>query len=152
MSEAFANIELYNLMCGEFIRWTHILNAFSLSLTGLLGIPPSPNNGTVGSLYHMLTPSLLPTLPPPQAFQGSEGVRDSCPYPTDEDTYNMRSFCDECVCRNQTECADVSNTTINESNMLLNPTAEQSEWRIVHDYNEVSFKHVYTSMFSHKDS
>ena len=79
----------------------------------------------------MLTPSLLPTLPPPQTFQGSEGVRDSCPYPTDEDTYNMRSFCDECVCRNQTECADVSNTTINDSNMLLNPSAEQSERIIV---------------------
>ena len=102
--------------------------SLSLSLLGLLGISPSPNNGTVGSLYHMLTPSLLPTLPPPQTFQGSEGVSDSCPYPTDEDTYNMRSFCDECVCWSNDKCADVSNATMDDSNLLLNLNTDESKY------------------------
>ena len=75
----------------------------------------------------MLTPSLLPTLPPPQAFPGTSGVHGSCPYPTNEAMYNARSFCDDCVCRKEAQCADISNMTIDDSNMLLNLTASLSE-------------------------
>ena len=96
-------------------------------ITGLLGITPLTNNGTIGSLYHMLTPSLSSTLPPPQTFPGTKGVRESCPFPTDKEIYDKRSSCEECVCWNETECANISNTTINESNMLLNLSASQSE-------------------------
>ena len=96
------------------------------SLTGLLGITPSSNNGTIGSLYPMLTPSLLPTLPPVQAFPGTSGVHGSCPYPT-EAMYNARSFCNDCVCSNlnNTQCVDVSNVAVNTSNMVLESTPTQ---------------------------
>lgn len=44
--EPFHNIELYNLMCH------------------LTGVEPSPNNGTMGSLYHILAqPPEYPKLP-----------------------------------------------------------------------------------------
>lgn len=44
--EPFHNIELYNLMCH------------------LTGVEPSPNNGTLGSLYHILAqPPEYPKLP-----------------------------------------------------------------------------------------
>ena len=68
---------------------------------GLLGIDPLPNNGTAGSLYHLLAPSLLPTLPPPQALQGTPGIIDSCPYLVSDDngTLSRQSFCKEGVCR-----------------------------------------------------
>ena len=98
--------------------------------TGLLGITPSPNNGTAGYLHHMLTPSLLPTLPPPQTLQGVPGNIESCPYPVDEATYNVRSFCDECVCRNKGQCADVSKGTIDDSNLLLNLITDDSKHSI----------------------
>ena len=100
-----------------------------LMYAGLLGVDPLPNNGTAGSLYHLLTPSLLPTLPPPQALSGTPGIVDSCPYPTsdDEGTLSRRSFCKECVCRNEEQCADVSNTAIDNSNTLLNLLTDDSK-------------------------
>ena len=95
---------------------------------GLLGVDPLPNNGTAGSLYHLLTPSLLPTLPPPQALPGTPGIVDSCPYPTmDEETLSRRNFCKECVCRNEEQCADVSKTVIDDSNSLLNLLTDDSK-------------------------
>ena len=127
MSEAFSNIELYNLMCGELINSDLTYNEPLSCNTGLLGITPLTNNGTAGSLYHLLIPSILSNLPPPQTFQGTRGVRESCPYPTDEEINNMRSFCEDCVCWNETQCADISNATIGDSNELLNLTATQSE-------------------------
>ena len=97
----------------------------------LLGITPSPNNGAMGSLYHLLTPSLLPSLPPPQTLhvqelEAARGVSESCPFPTDQETYNRRSFCEECVCWD--ECAEnITNATIGEANQLLNLTADKSK-------------------------
>ena len=45
-AEPFHNIELYNLMCH------------------LTGVEPYPNNGTLGSLYHILAqPPQYPQLP-----------------------------------------------------------------------------------------
>ena len=136
MSDPFANIELYNLMCGELTKRLQItcaLHAVTHSNnypTDLLDITPSPNNGTVGSLHHLLTPSLLSSLPPPQTLHTQEleeakGVIKSCPFPTDQETYNTRSFCEECVCWD--ECTDVSNDTINAANQLLNLTADKSK-------------------------
>ena len=80
----------------------------------------------------MLTPSLLPTLPPPQTFQGTPGVRESCPYLTDEVVYNARSFCKDCVCWNDAKCAEVSNFTMDESNLLLNLNTDESKsWNLI---------------------
>ncbi|XP_069945241.1 venom phosphodiesterase isoform X1 [Cherax quadricarinatus] len=57
-TEPFQNIELYNLMCY------------------LTGVTPSPNNGTFGSLHHILAnPPAPPTLPP-------ETKPPTSPYPT----------------------------------------------------------------------
>jgi hypothetical protein len=132
VAEPFANIELYNLMCGELRekereRVGTFMN-FRCFCAGLLGIEPLPNNGTMGSLHHILTPSLLPSLPPPQALIGTLGITASCPYPLDEDgTYSRRSFCAECVCWRMEECADVSNATIDDSNLLLNLITDESK-------------------------
>ena len=132
VSEPFANIELYNLMCGELRSQSLkscLSSIHSTNYSGLLGITPSSNNGTAGSLYHLLTPSRLSSLPPPQALHETEkitGVSESCPYPTNEDTYNMRSFCEECVCWE--ECVNISNTTIDESNKLLDVSTETSKF------------------------
>ena len=128
-------------MCGELtgiklqlqVAQCHVLQALiihKITHAGLLGITPSPNNGTVGSLYHLLSPSLLPSLPPPQTLHVQEleeakGVTDSCPFPTDRETYTARSFCEECVCWD--ECANVTNATISEANQLLNLTADKSK-------------------------
>ena len=78
----------------------------------------------------MITPSLVPSLPPPQTLHVHEldsavGVSESCPYPMDQDTYNARSFCEECVCWDK--CANVTNATINEANQLLNLTSDKSK-------------------------
>ena len=86
----------------------------------------------MGSLYHLLTPSLLSSLPPPQTLHVQEleeakGVGESCPYPMDQETYNTRSFCEECVCWD--ECTNVSNATIGEANQLFNLTADKSKLR-----------------------
>lgn len=96
---------------------------------GLLDIDPLPNNGTVGSLYHLVTPSLLPNLPLPQALPGSPGIVDSCPYPTSDDkgALSRWSFCKECVCRRAEQCADVSNAAIDDSNMFLNLLTDESK-------------------------
>ena len=96
--------------------------------TALLGITPSPNNGTVGSLYHILNSSLLPTLPPPQTFHGTPGIRKNCSYPIDEATYNTRTFCNVCVCWHDDLCPLYDNASINASNPLLNQTFQQSEF------------------------
>ena len=103
----------------------HSLNIHSMYCPGLLGITPSSNNGTFGSLYHMISPSFLSSLPLSSALRGASGSRDSCYFPTDDSTYSSRSFCDECVCRGQ--CADVSNTIINASNLLLNLNSDQGK-------------------------
>ena len=102
---------------------------FNYFSAGLLGIEPLPNNGTTGSLHHLLTPSLLPSFPPPQALPGTPGITGSCPYPLDEDgMYSRRSFCEECVCRRMEECADVSNATIDDSNLRLNLITDESKF------------------------
>ena len=121
---------------------------FNYFSAGLLGIEPLPNNGTTGSLHHLLTPSLLPSFPPPQALPGTPGTTDSCPYPLDEDgTYSRRSFCEECVCRRTEECADVSNATIDDSNLLLNLITDESKFHRKKKLMKVLHVHVYVPIF-----
>ncbi|XP_072026904.1 venom phosphodiesterase 2-like [Amphiura filiformis] len=75
--EPFQNIELYNLMCE------------------ILGIDPAPNNGTAGSLHHLLNhPNPLPPTPAPV------GTPDDCPYPsTDEEYYDrIDNDMSQCIC------------------------------------------------------
>ncbi|XP_042241449.1 venom phosphodiesterase-like [Homarus americanus] len=56
---SFQNIELYNLMCH------------------LVGVTPAPNNGTLGSLYHILAK------PPPYPFVPPEKRPSTAVYPED---------------------------------------------------------------------
>lgn len=73
---AFENIELYNVMCGKasfvsgcvrLCRLTSPADAHFadvISLSDLLGLKPAPNNGTHGSLNHLLrSPTYRPTMP-----------------------------------------------------------------------------------------
>ena len=78
----------------------------------------------------MLTPSLLPSLPPPQALQGQGKIKEaseSCPYPANEEEYNMRSSCEECVCWDECTDDNITNATIKASNQLLNVSADKSK-------------------------
>lgn len=65
---AFENIELYNIMCGEEpFGLGHPSRGAPLTplfLSDLLGLKPAPNNGTHGSLNHLLrAPPYRPAMP-----------------------------------------------------------------------------------------
>ena len=139
MSEPFANIELYNLMCGELTNASLNLSLTQKCHAGLLCISPSPNNGTVGSLYHLLTPSLLSSLSSPPShlhkhsmFKRPKELERVVPtqwikkYTTQG--VSVRSACAGTNVATQ----NVSNATISEANQLLNLTADNSkltQWR-----------------------
>uniref|UniRef100_A0A669DKF6 Ectonucleotide pyrophosphatase/phosphodiesterase 2 n=1 Tax=Oreochromis niloticus TaxID=8128 RepID=A0A669DKF6_ORENI len=83
---AFENIELYNVMCD------------------LLGLKPAPNNGTHGSLNHLLrTPPYRPTMPEEVSRPTASGA---VPAGTD----SLGCSCDEKVSHDDSE-ADLSPTS-----------------------------------------
>ena len=81
----------------------------------LLNITAAPHNGSVGALYHFLTPEMVSSLPPPQSFGGLVGITDTCTFPKDRAALVEASLCDECVCR------DVCNV---EDDIILANNAE----------------------------
>ncbi|XP_008311221.1 ectonucleotide pyrophosphatase/phosphodiesterase family member 1 [Cynoglossus semilaevis] len=96
----FENIELYNLMCD------------------LLGIRPSPNNGTHGSLNHLLRdPVFLPVHP--AALSYDTPCEASSPRPTDDL---------QCSCPSQTRDREVD---MNRPLMTVNST-DRVRWRRLH--------------------
>ncbi|XP_069462787.1 ectonucleotide pyrophosphatase/phosphodiesterase family member 3 isoform X2 [Ambystoma mexicanum] len=88
--EAFDNIEVYNLMCD------------------LLNIKPAPNNGTHGSLNHLLKrPTYNPSHPK------EESVASSCPFPN-----SVPGNASGCHC-------NIDSATEKEITKRLNLTAEE---------------------------
>ncbi|KAM8946052.1 ectonucleotide pyrophosphatase/phosphodiesterase family member 3 [Pelodytes ibericus] len=122
--EAFDNIEVYNLMCD------------------LLQIQPAPNNGTHGSLNHLLVkPFYNPSLPAEQSHpttcyfeQPVSNLGCTCNYTGDEETLNQR--------------LNLSAESINQSEATNLPygrprnVQENSTYCILHHENYVSgFSH-----------
>ncbi|XP_030838591.1 venom phosphodiesterase 2 [Strongylocentrotus purpuratus] len=93
--QPFQNIELYNVMCE------------------LLDLEPAPNNGTMGSLHHMLrNPKPLPddsTTPTPKM---------DCPFPSTDEDYNMRL-------ENDTSGCDCNATDVEMYDEELNLSSEE---------------------------
>ncbi|MGH0158356.1 UNVERIFIED_CONTAM: hypothetical protein FKN15_060643 [Acipenser sinensis] len=59
---AFENIELYNVMCGKIEVFVY--RSMNKAWQDLLGLKPAPNNGTHGSLNHLLkNPPFKPSMP-----------------------------------------------------------------------------------------
>ena len=78
---------------GSLIKFTYI--EFSYLLTEILGVEPAPNNGTMGSLHHLMNhPKPLPPPPTP------EGMVENCPYPGSDEEYYDRIDKDmsDCIC------------------------------------------------------
>ncbi|XP_062268077.1 ectonucleotide pyrophosphatase/phosphodiesterase family member 1 isoform X1 [Platichthys flesus] len=99
----FENIELYNVMCD------------------LLGIRPSPNNGTHGSLNHLLSrPSHLPVHPAQLSHETPCEASD--PVPTDD----LR-----CTCTSQTETQE---TDMNRLLMTTNSSTKVLLRRLHHPF------------------
>lgn len=101
---AFENIELYNVMCGKAyfcvqggfltnmcVDWLTDFYLFS----DLLGLKPVPNNGTHGSLNHLLrAPPYRPTIPEEVSRPAASGL---VPAVTDD----LGCSCDDKVSRDQ---------------------------------------------------
>lgn len=102
--EPFENIQLYNLMAH------------------LTGVSAAQNNGTEGSLYHLLkTPPPLPLLLPGVTYQ-------DCNFPADDEEYELRANLTNTGC----QCS-VSNSEIRTYDNRLNLTeAQQGQLEIVH--------------------
>ncbi|KAF7666129.1 hypothetical protein LDENG_00120020, partial [Lucifuga dentata] len=99
----FENIEVYNLMCD------------------LLGIPPAPNNGTHGSLNHLLkSPAHLPVHPAQLSHDSQCEASD--PAPADD----LR-----CTCSSHTEAEVI---TMNRHIMNINSSAKANLRRLHHPY------------------
>ncbi|XP_041484492.1 venom phosphodiesterase 2-like [Lytechinus variegatus] len=129
--QPFQNIELYNVMCE------------------LLDLDPAPNNGTMGSLHHMLrNPKPLPNdsvIPIPEM---------DCPFPSNDDEYNSRLQDDMSGC----QC---NSTSVEMYDKELNLTSiEEKEAMALHtplgapvitfdtDYCHLT-QHDYVTAYSH---
>ena len=99
----------------------------------LLNITSAPNNGTSGSLYHILKPSVAKKLPPAEALKGSPGVNQMCNLPMDDETFVNRSICEACVCN----CSDNAITILDGNRMNFDLTTAQSMYCCVHTYVSV---------------
>ncbi|XP_076024091.1 ectonucleotide pyrophosphatase/phosphodiesterase family member 1 [Genypterus blacodes] len=99
----FENIEVYNLMCD------------------LLGIPPAPNNGTHGSLNHLLKHPVHPPVHPAQLSHDST-CEASNPFPVDDL---------HCTCSSH---AETEVTAMNRHLMDTNSSAKASLRRLHHLY------------------
>ncbi|XP_019615525.1 PREDICTED: venom phosphodiesterase 2-like [Branchiostoma belcheri] len=98
-SPPFQNIELYDLMAD------------------LVGVTPAPNNGTRGSLNHILRqPPPVPSEPPP-------APAGSCPFPTD---YAAASQNQDCTSAPGSSCTGFANSaTVEDFDRELDLTAAQ---------------------------
>ncbi|XP_040919998.1 ectonucleotide pyrophosphatase/phosphodiesterase family member 1 [Toxotes jaculatrix] len=99
----FENIELYNLMCD------------------LLGIRPAPNNGTHGSLNHLLQNPFYSPVHPAQ-LSHDKPCEASNPVPTDDL---------QCNCSSQTKAME---TDMNRHLMTTNSSAKVSLRRLHHPF------------------
>ncbi|XP_078587029.1 venom phosphodiesterase 2-like isoform X1 [Branchiostoma floridae x Branchiostoma japonicum] len=99
ISQPFQNIELYDLMAD------------------LVGVTPAPNNGTRGSLNHILQQPLpVPSEAPPAAA-------GSCPFPTD---YAAASQNQDCTSAPGSSCTGFANSaTVEDFDSELNLTSTQ---------------------------
>lgn len=96
--ETFENIELYNLMAN------------------LTGVPPAPNNGTEGSLYHLLRKNVAPPSPEP----GLDYM--TCSFPVDDNDYQQRANLTITGC----QCSE-SSSQIKIFDSRLNLTSSQGD-------------------------
>lgn len=65
----------------------------SKTFLDLLHIKPAPNNGTAGSLRHLLNPKFLKTLPP---VASKRITQQNCGFP--DDLEEALKECKTCVC------------------------------------------------------